>query len=115
LSEPERYDVEISEAAIRDIDGIVTYLVAQNAVDVANNLIAEFRDRIEKLAQFPRRGGVPKEVELQRVGEVRQLVMPPYRLVYQIVEHRVIVTMFADGRRDMRTLLAQRIFGAGET
>lgn len=33
-------------------------------------------------------------------------------MIYAVEEHRVIVYLIAEGRRDMRTLLAQRLLGA---
>jgi hypothetical protein len=36
-------------------------------------------------------------------------VFKPYRVIYRIVEKRVLVYVIADGRRNMQTLLARRL------
>jgi toxin ParE1/3/4 len=33
----------------------------------------------------------------------------PYRLIYRVVDARVIVYLIVDGRRDMQSLLARRL------
>ena len=49
--------------------------------------------------------------ELRAIGitQYQQLVWKPYRVVYEIVGDTVFVMVIADGRRDMQTLLQQRL------
>jgi toxin ParE1/3/4 len=35
----------------------------------------------------------------------------PYRLIYRIIRTEVVVYLIADGRRDIQTLLSQRLLG----
>jgi toxin ParE1/3/4 len=44
--------------------------------------------------------------------EYREIFFKPYRIIYRIVAERVYVTVIADGRRDMQTLLQRRLFQA---
>jgi toxin ParE1/3/4 len=44
--------------------------------------------------------------------DYRQISFKPYRIIYRIADRHVIVYLIADGRRDMRTLLARRLLGA---
>jgi toxin ParE1/3/4 len=39
-------------------------------------------------------------------------MLAPYRIIYYLSDDRVIIVLIADGRRDMRSLLAQRLLGA---
>jgi toxin ParE1/3/4 len=71
--------------------------------------VSELRELAEGLQSFPERGSVPKELEATGSPEFRQLVRPPYRLFYAVTEHEVLILLIADGRRDMQTLLRQRL------
>ena len=64
------------------------------------------------LSTFPERGSHPKELLALGVRDYRQIFFKPYRLIYRIVERRVYVFLIVDGRRDMQSLLARRLFEA---
>jgi toxin ParE1/3/4 len=42
----------------------------------------------------------------------REVHRKPFRIVYRVVAREVLVLIVADGRRDMRALLARRLLGA---
>lgn len=46
------------------------------------------------------------------VREFRQLVAPPYRLIYRVIVDHVLALMIADGRRDFQALLERRLLSA---
>jgi toxin ParE1/3/4 len=45
------------------------------------------------------------------IREYRQNFFKPYRMIYRMTGQQVVVYLIADGRRDMQTLLARRMFG----
>ena len=42
----------------------------------------------------------------------REVHYKPYRILYRVLGRQVTVLIIADGRRDMRALLAKRLLGA---
>jgi len=42
----------------------------------------------------------------------REVHSKPYRIVYRVYDRAVAIMLIADGRRDMRALLARRLLGA---
>jgi toxin ParE1/3/4 len=77
----------------------------QNAVAVL--------DRVEKRAEALRlaaeRGrGVP-ELQVVDVLQYRELIERPWRIIYRIKPDQVIVPAVLDGRRDMGSLLLERL------
>jgi toxin ParE1/3/4 len=60
-------------------------------------------------ADFPERGNIPKELAESGISDFREAHHKPYRIVYRISAHRVVICCILDGRRDMRTLLARRL------
>lgn len=65
---------------------------------------------VESLADHPQRGICPKELLALGMRDYRQIFFKPYRVIYRVVGQRVYVYVVADGRRDMQTLLARRLF-----
>ena len=63
----------------------------------------------EHLATLPDRGAHPKELTALGIREYRQAYLKPYRVIYRVVGKQVFIYLIADGRRDMRTLLARRL------
>ena len=64
---------------------------------------------IATLAKFPERGSHPREMLALGISDFRQVVSNPWRVLYRIIGQRVYIVLIADGRRDMRGLLAQRL------
>lgn len=62
------------------------------------------------MAENPERGSRPKELLALGIREYRQVFFKPYRAIYRVIGRRVYVYLVADGRRDMQTLLARRLF-----
>lgn len=101
------YRVTLSDSAEADLEHIHAYLVGQGASEAADKLIGALLDSIKALNDFPFRGSVPREFEAMGVSIFRQIVMPPYRIFYDVDDPDVTVLLIADGRRDVRVLLQQ--------
>ena len=103
--------VRLSPNAEQDLESIADYVALHRSTEEALQLLADLLAKAVTLKEYPRRGAVPKEVELLDVGEVRQTLLLPYRVIYEIVGDVIVVTLTADRRRDMQTLLEQRLLG----
>jgi toxin ParE1/3/4 len=66
----------------------------------------------EALSTNPERGSVPKELRSLGIKDYRQSFFKPYRVIYRVLDRRVVVYVIADGRRDMQNLLARRLLDA---
>jgi len=103
------FRVQISRNGQRDLARIKAYLTGKASPAVADTMMNELLDRIAALEAFPERGSVPREMEALGVRHYRQLNHGHYRIVYRVIDHMVIVTLIADGRQDMRSLLRRRL------
>ena len=101
--------VYVTHAAERDLDNIFAYRRRHCGEDDARTLIASLLARMRKLEHFPRSGAIPPELADLGIREYRQITLPPYRLVYRMIEGNVYIYLVSDGRRDMQTLLEQRL------
>lgn len=106
-----RHAVELTQGAEDDLEEIHAHLSGLRGIDDADALIAEFLEVVDSLEVFPARGSVPQELEGLGIREFRQVLLRHFRLIYRILDARVVILVIADGRRDMRTLLEHRLLG----
>lgn len=104
-----KFRVQISRNGQRDLAGIHHYLTSKASASVADSMLEELLGRIGALEAFPERGAIPREMEALGVQDYRQLNHGHYRIFYRVVDRMVIVTLIADGRQDMRSLLRRRL------
>jgi toxin ParE1/3/4 len=45
------------------------------------------------------------------IKDYRQVLFKPYRLIYRVMGHDVVVFVIADGLRDLQSLLARGLLG----
>jgi toxin ParE1/3/4 len=104
-----RFEVNLSEDAYQDLLEIGVYVATHGGTARAEDLLAHIERVRAGLESNPKRGvHVPEMVD---VGETdfRELFFKSYRIVYQVTERQVTVLLIADGRRNLRTLLQQRL------
>jgi toxin ParE1/3/4 len=104
-----RYEVLLIESAEHDLEVIYDYLVANGSREEADHVLDRVMVAAESLASFPDRGSHPKELAALGILDFRQVFFKPYRLIYRIMGRRVVISLVADGRREMQTLLANRL------
>ena len=102
----------ITEDAQPDLASLYDYIADNDSVAQAERIMDRLLDMAASLAQNAERGSHPRELAAFGYRDFRQIVLKPWRIVYSVETDRVIVYVIADGRRDMRTLLAQRLLGA---
>jgi len=105
------FQVVITEDAERDLEDIVTYLAKYDSRLSAEHVLSRILEIADSLTVEPTRGSTPKELRELGDREYRQIFFKPYRLIYRVVAHQVVVYLIAGGRRDMQTLLARRLLG----
>ena len=101
--------VNLSASAERDLSLLVGYIAEGDSLDKAEHVLGKLTSLIESLAEHAELGVVVNELRAIGITQYQQLVWKPYRVVYEIVGDTVFVMVIADGRRDMQTLLQQRL------
>jgi toxin ParE1/3/4 len=104
-----KFRIVIIAAAKSDLREIFHYVELNDSYEHADKLIDGVERAIAALTEMPQRGHYPPE--LDRIGnrDFRGIHFKPYRITYSICENVVIVHCVLDGRRDMQTLLQQRL------
>jgi len=104
-----RFEVLLTEDAYRDLEDIYTYVAEHDSPGKADALLIRVEEVIETLTSHPNRGAFPRELSALGIHDYRQLFYKPYRIIYRVIDKRVYIYLIADGRRDLQTLLTQRL------
>lgn len=104
-----RLRVELTLGAEQDLGLIHRYVLLQRGADDADALQARLVEAAISLDTYPERGAAPPELAKLGLKDYRQLVIAPYRLIYRVLGATAYILLIADGRRNMRQLLEQRL------
>ena len=107
-----RYEVILTEHALLDLDDIAHYISRHDTPEKAEHVARHIEKAFASLAALPNRGNHPRELLAMGNRSFREVHYKPYRIIYRVLDREVLVLIIADGRRDMRALLARRLLGA---
>jgi len=99
----------LSRDAEDDIADIYQYVATHDSVANADRLLNKLEKSCLSLAAFPLRGNIPKELREIGGAEYREMHFKPYRIIYRTHGTNVIIYCVLDGRRDMQSILLQRL------
>lgn len=99
----------ITESAQVDIGEIHSYVELHDSPERADALLDGIEGVIASLAALPERGHYPPELLRIGIRDYRELHYKPYRIIYELHGRELIVHCVLDGRRDLQTLLHQRL------
>ncbi len=106
--------VLLTEPAVADLLMINDYFLLEVSDKMAGKVIDSLQTAVNTLAELNERGTVPKELLAMGIRQYRQRIVKPYRIVYERLPDKVVVHAILDGRRDIQTLLTQRLVCAGD-
>ena len=72
--------VTLSDSALQDLEDIVAYYREQGVPEVGKETVSEILDQASTLQEYPDLGRVVPEFE---TASLRELIRPPYRIVYR--------------------------------
>ncbi|HWM89939.1 MAG TPA: type II toxin-antitoxin system RelE/ParE family toxin [Thermoanaerobaculia bacterium] len=96
------------DLALRDLQQIFEYVAAE-APTAARKLFGRITEHSRALEKFPLRGRVVPELARYEVKSFRELIIPPYRLIYLVDQDRVIIYGVFDGRRNLEDVILSRV------
>ena len=104
-----RFEVRMTADAVRDLEEIVDWVARHDGAARAQRVLDCIQAAVDALKRFPERGPHPAELVALGIREYRETSFKPYRIVYHVDGARVFISLIADGRRDMQSLLARRL------
>lgn len=106
------FEVVLTEGAAQDLESIHDYIADFDSVANANYVLDELMRVVESLSKLPERGSYPNELISLGIKEYRQVFFKPYRVIYRVTASQAIIYLIVDGRRDLQSVLARRLFRA---
>ena len=86
-------------SATQDLEAIGAWYSDQALPDVGNRLLLALVGRIESLRAFPERGRIVPELGME---SIRELIHPPFRIVYRLDRGTVRVLRVWRSERPLR-------------
>ena len=97
-----------AKSARRDVDAIVSYL-ADRSPQAGLSTLDRLEGKAKSLVTLADRGRVVPELARLHVQEYRELVIPPYRMIYRVRSPRVLALAVLDARRSLEDILLDRL------
>jgi toxin ParE1/3/4 len=94
----------VAESDLKDIIGYISIDSPQNALKILKRI----KQKASELYALPERGRIVPELKDQGILQYREIVIPPWRLIYRITERKVFVLSLIDSRRNVEDILFKR-------
>jgi len=104
-----KHDVQLDIDAEDDLFEIYRYVALNDSIEQADRLFDSLKRACYSLLTLPLRGHIPPELQDIGVSQFQEIRFKPYRIFYSIDRATVTIHCVLDGRRDMQTLLQERL------
>ena len=81
-----KHTITFADSSVKDLEEIRAWYADQQVPDVGERLLREVFYQVERLADFPECGRVVPEFG---AVHLREIIHPPFRIVYRLDKHRV--------------------------
>jgi len=107
----DNYSIEWADVAENDLKGVVEY-IAQDSPANALKLLKKIKQKASTLYTLPERGRTVPELQDQGILIYRELIIPPWRIIYRISEMKVYVLSVFDSRQNVEDILLKRLISS---
>jgi toxin ParE1/3/4 len=90
---------QLTQSALQDCAEILTWYDSQGHRAGGVALVAQLLQRIEQLERFPQSGRIVPEFQC---SELRELIEPPFRIVYRLTSTNITVIRIWRGERQLQ-------------
>jgi addiction module RelE/StbE family toxin len=95
----EKAQITFAASALKDLEDMQAYYSDEGAPDVGKRLTAEILAKVERLSAHPLSGRVVPEFHVEHLREV---IYPPFRIVYRHDKNRVRIVRIWRSERLLR-------------
>jgi plasmid stabilization system protein ParE len=96
---PRKHTITFAHSAVKDIEDIRAWYADQQVPEVGERLLGEVFSLVERLADFPESGRIVPEFA---VAHLREIIHPPFRIVYRIDKSRVRIVRVWRSERQLK-------------
>ena len=94
----------VAECDLKDIIEYISLDSPQNALKI----LKKINQKASELYTLPERGRIVPELQDHGILQYREIVIPPWRLIYRITERSVFILSLIDSRRNVEDILLKR-------
>jgi len=103
-----KYHVQWAAAAHSDLLQIISH-IATDSPDNALHILKKIRQKTSGLYTLPDPGRIVPELKDQGIHIYREIMVPPWRILYRITDTTVFVVSVIDSRRNVEDILLNRL------
>lgn len=96
---PRKHSITFAESAINDLEEIRGWYAEQQVPEVGERLVGELVSEVERLSDFPETGRMVPEFG---VAHLREIIHPPFRIVYRLEVNRIRIVRVWRSERLLR-------------
>jgi toxin ParE1/3/4 len=102
------YEIIWARVAENDLKEIMDYIAVDSPAN-ALKIFKKIKAKASGLAAMPERCRIVPELKDQGIMQYRELIIPPWRLMFRVTDKKVYVLSFLDARRNIEDILLQRV------
>ena len=95
----------VAESDLKDIIEYISIDSPQNALRILKNI----KQKTSELYTLPERNRIVPGLQDQGILQYREMIIPPWKLIYRIAERKVYVLSLIDSRRNVEDILLKRL------
>ena len=103
-----KYDIIWAGVAENDLKEIIEYIAIDSPAN-ALKALEKVKQTASSLYTLPERGRIVPELQDQGILLYRELIVPPWRIIYRISEMKVFVLSVLDARQNVEDILLKRL------
>jgi toxin ParE1/3/4 len=103
-----RYDIIWAGAAENDLKEIITFIAHDNPAE-ALKALKRIKQKASNLITFPEKGRIVPELYEQGISLYHETIIPPWRIIYRILDTKIYVLSVLDTRQNVEDILLKRL------
>jgi len=102
------YKIIWTHVAEKDLINIIEYISVDSPQN-ALKILKKIKQKASNLYSLHERGRVVPELKGQGIFQYRELVIPPWRIIYRTSEREIFVLSVIDSRQNVEDVLLNRL------
>ena len=102
-----KFDVIWAQVAENDLKEIIEYIATDSPAQALKTL-QKIKQQASRLYTLPERGRIVPELQDQGILLYRELIVPPWRIMYRVSEMNVYILSVLDARQNVEDILLHR-------
>jgi len=103
-----KYKIIWTNVAENDLKNIIEYISVDSPQN-ALKILRKIKQKASNLYTLPERGRIVPELKDQGILQYRELVIPPWRLIYRMAERKMFALSVIDSRQNVEDILLKRL------